>query len=63
MTRVLSIGNDGKVGIGTGTAGPAYTFDVEDRYFLDRKTGEVDKYKVRKIPAEKYKLKKDHVVF
>lgn len=38
------------------------TFEVEDRYFLDRKTGKVDKYKVRKVPAEKYKIKENHVL-
>lgn len=38
------------------------TFEVEDRYFFDSKTGEIDKYKVRKLPAQKFKIKENHIL-
>lgn len=33
------------------------TFEVKDRYYFDRKTGNIKKYKVRKAAAKKFRIK------
>lgn len=36
------------------------TFEVEDQYYFDQKTGKVKKYKVRKVPGARYRMKYDY---
>jgi len=39
-----------------------FTFEVEERFYLDRKTGQVKRYKVRKAPQGRYQLRKNHLL-
>jgi hypothetical protein len=38
------------------------TFEVEDRYYFDGKTGEIKRYKVRKALEEGYRIKEDYAL-
>jgi hypothetical protein len=51
---------DGELLETTGTI--TQTFEVEDRFYFDKKTGNVKAYKVRKTSLENYEVKDDHVM-
>lgn len=38
------------------------TFEAEDKYYFDRETRKVKRYKVRKEPSKKYRIKDDYAV-